>query len=212
MLRAKDFRAEARAALSGNWGVAILAYLIAGIILGAAGSTFVGTILLMGPMTVGLAIVYLMFIRRRKTEIVNVFDGFKNFVNALVGGLLYTVFLCLWFMLFFIPGIIKSYSYAMTFYIMADHPEMDGMEAITASRQMMHGHKWRLFCLDFSFIGWIILSVLTFGILEIVYVGPYMNAAHAAFYQSLKGDEPAEAADFVETKTAETTDNGTENV
>ena len=210
MLRASDFRAQARASLTGNWGVAILTYLIAAVILGATGSTFIGTILLLGPMTVGLAVVYLLIIRRRKAEIVNVFDGFKSFVNALVGGLLYTVFLCLWALLFIIPAIIKSYSYAMTFYIMADHPEMDGNTAITESRKMMNGNKWRLFCLDFSFIGWIILSILTFGILEIVYVGPYMNAAHAAFYQSLKGEEPA--ADFVETKTEETTDNGTENI
>ena len=210
MLRAKDFRAEARAAFSGNWGVAILAWLIAGLILGAAGSTFVGTVLLMGPMMVGMAAVFAMLVRRKKPEIVNVFDGFKNFVNALVGGLLYTVFLCLWFLLFFIPGIIKSYSYAMTFYIMNDNPDMDGMDAITASRKMMNGNKWRLFCLDFSFIGWIILCMLTFGLL-FLYVGPYMEAAHAAFYQSLKGEEPAEAADFVEAKTEETTDNGTEN-
>ena len=210
MLRAKDFRAQARASLTGNWGVVILAYLIASLILGAVSSTFIGTVLLLGPMSVGLAVVFLMQIRRQKAEIVNVFDGFKNFVNALVGGLLYTVFLCLWFLLFFIPGIIKSYSYAMTFYIMNDNPDMDGMDAITASRKMMNGNKWRLFCLDFSFIGWIILAILTCGILEIVYVGPYMNAAHAAFYQSLKGEEPA--ADFVETKTADTADNGTENI
>ena len=89
MLRAKDFRAQARASLTGNWGVAILAWLIAGLILGAAGSTFVGTVLLMGPMMVGMAAVFAMLVRRKKPEIVNVFDGFKNFVNALVGGLLY---------------------------------------------------------------------------------------------------------------------------
>ena len=211
MLRAKDFRAEARAALSGNWGVAILAWLIAGLILGAAGSTVVGTILLTGPMMVGMAAVFVLLARRKKVEIVNVFDGFKNFVNALVGGLLYTIFLALWTLLFIIPGIIKTYSYAMTFYIMNDDPELDGMEAITRSRQMMNGHKWRLFCLDFSFIGWLILCMLTFGLL-FLYVGPYMEAAHAAFYRSLKGEEPAGAADFVETKTEETTENGTENI
>lgn len=208
-MRARDFRAEARTALSGNWGMAIVTWLIAGIILGAAGSTFVGTVLLLGPMSVGLAMVFVMFIRRQKVEIVNVFDGFKNFVNALIGGLLYTVFLFLWSLLFIIPGIIKSYSYAMTFYIMGENPELDGMEAITRSRQMMDGHKWRLFCLDFSFIGWIILCMLTFGIL-FIYVGPYMEAAHAAFYQSLKGEEP-KAADFVESKES-TTGNGTESL
>lgn len=194
MLRAKDFRAQAKANLAGVWGIAILAWLLAGIIVGAAGSTLVGAILLTGPMAAGLAGVYLMITRRQKAEVVNLFDGFKNFVNTLIGGLLYTVFLCLWTLLFIIPGLIKSYSYAMTFYIMADNPGIDGNEAITRSREMMNGHKWRLFCLDFSFIGWILLCMLTFGIL-FIYVGPYMEAAHAAFYRSLKGDEPAAAGE-----------------
>ena len=105
-------------------------------------------------------------------------------------------------LLFVIPGLIKSYSYAMTFYIMADNPGIDGNEAITRSRQMMDGNKWRLFCLDFSFIGWIILCMLTFGIL-FFYVGPYMEAAHAAFYQSLKGDEPVAAEEAPAEKTPE---------
>ena len=192
MLRAKDFRAQARANLTGVWGIAILTWLLAGIIVGAAGSTMIGAILLTGPMAAGLAGVYIMITRRQKADVVNLFDGFKNFVNTLIGGLLYTIFLCLWTLLFIIPGLIKSYSYAMTFYIMADNPGIDGNEAITRSRQMMDGNKWRLFCLDFSFIGWIILCMLTFGLL-FFYVGPYMEAAHAAFYQSLKGDEPVAA-------------------
>ena len=212
MLRARDFRTQARTALSGNWGVAILTWLIAGIIVGAAGSTVIGSILLVGPMTVGLAGVFLLLIRRKKAEIVNVFDGFKNFVNALLGGLLYTIFLSLWTMLFIIPGIIKSYSYAMTFYILSDHPELDGMEAITRSRQMMKGNKWRLFCLDFSFIGWVLLCVLTFGIL-FLYVGPYMDAAHAAFYQSLKGEETAaEATEDEPAPAAETSEEETKSI
>ena len=66
-------------------------------------------------------------------------------------------------MLFIIPGLIATYRYAMAPYIMAEHPEMGIMEAIEASKQMMDGNKWSLFCLDFSFIGWMILSVLTSG-------------------------------------------------
>jgi uncharacterized membrane protein len=74
----------------------------------------------------------------------------------------------------------------MTLFILKDNPEMSATDAITESRRMMNGNKWRLFCLDFSFIGWILLSALTCGILYIL-VYPYMYAARAAFYESLKG-------------------------
>ena len=212
MLRAKDFRAEALAALTGQWGYAILFCLLVDVLLGSSGSFTAGFMILVltGPLTVGLAGVFLRFIRRQKADVIDLFDGFKNFVNTMIGGLLYSLFLVLWGMLFIIPGIIKSYSYAMTFFIMSDNPEIDGMEAITQSRKMMDGNKWRLFCLDFSFIGWLLLSILTCGVLYIVYVGPYMQAAHAAFYQSIK---PAPAVD-AETPVSEAApaEGGTENI
>ena len=75
---------------------------------------------------------------------------------------------------------------------------------------MMDGHKWQLFCLHFSFIGWILLSILTCGIL-FLFVAPYMQAANAEFYEKLKNDELAvkgitAEATFVEEPVADTTD------
>ena len=96
------------------------------------------------------------------------------------------LFLFLWSLLFFIPAIIKAYSYRMVPYILADHPEMSGTEVITLSRQMMNGSKWRAFVLDLSFIGWHILSALTMGILGIFYVTPYKCSTDAELYQALK--------------------------
>ena len=75
----------------------------------------------------------------------------------------------------------------MTPYILLDKPELSANEAITDSRMMMKGHKWELFLLDLSFIGWILLSLLTLGIL-FIYVIPYMQAARAEFYRNLKGE------------------------
>ena len=107
------------------------------------------------------------------------FDHFtKGFLQAFLRGL-YTF---LWALLFVIPGIIKSLSYAMTPYIMAEHPEMTAKEAITASKEAMDGHKWELFCLEFSFIGWQLLVALTMGIGSI-FLAPYVEAAYAAFYR-----------------------------
>lgn len=85
-----------------------------------------------------------------------------------------------------VGGVIKHYSYAMTEYILAENPQASGKEAIALSRRMMHGHKWELFCLDLSFLGWDILSVFTFGLLQFFYVAPIKEAARAEFFVSLR--------------------------
>lgn len=97
------------------------------------------------------------------------------------------LFIALWSMLFVIPGIIKLYSYRMVPYILAEDPEIGANEAITRSREMMNGHKWNAFVLDLSFIGWALLSGLTFGILSIFYVNPYIYQTDAELYKALKG-------------------------
>ena len=182
-----ELKKQAKAGLKGNWGVAILAILIAGLIAGAASFTFVGVLVLCGPLAVGLCIVFSTIANGEKAELEKMFGGFSNFGNTCVTGLLYTIFLALW-TLIPIVGIVKSYSYAMTFFIMKDNPEMSGTEAITASRKMMDGHKLDLFVLDLSFIGWILLCGLTFGLLSF-YVVPYMEATRAAFYENLKASK-----------------------
>ncbi|MBR0443592.1 MAG: DUF975 family protein [Clostridia bacterium] len=194
---AKDYRRLAWEKLSGNWGTVIVAYLLYALILGALSSTGVGGLLLGGPLTVGMAAVMLTLLRKGSTKIETLFDGLTtDFVSRMLAYILYSIYIALWSLLFFIPGIVKTYSYAMTFYIMRDNPGIGANEAITRSRQMMDGHKWQLFCLHFSFIGWILLSILTCGIL-VIWVAPYMEAANATFYESIKG-EP-QSAEFTET-------------
>ena len=198
---AKDYRKLAWSKLSGNWGAPIIVALLYSIIIGIASSFAVGSLLLTGIMGIGLATFFLNLLRSQPAKIEDLFDGFRHdVVNNLLAGVLLSVFVALWSLLFVIPGIVKSYSYAMTYYIMKDHPEMSANDAITESRKMMNGNKWRLFCLDFSFIGWILLGALTCGLLYLM-VLPYMYAAHAAFYESLKG-APVEA-EAVETPAAE---------
>ncbi len=96
------------------------------------------------------------------------------------------LFRFLWGLLLIVPGIIKRYSYRMAPYILADRPELSGTEVLTLSRQMMNGHKWRTFVLDLSFIGWNILSALTFGLLGLFYVNPYRQCTNAELYWELK--------------------------
>lgn len=92
----------------------------------------------------------------------------------------------LWSLLLIVPGIIKSYEYAMVPFIAADNPEMKKKEVFALSKQMMTGHKWDLFVFDLSFLGWNILSVLTADILGFLYVFPYKKAAMAEVYDALK--------------------------
>lgn len=188
-MKARDFRAKAWAACKGNWGVAILSVIIVGIISGICGviPTVGGLISLVitGPLTLGLVVVFSKLIKGEKAEIANVFDGFKNFVNSFLLYILITIFTFLWSLLFVIPGIVMGYAYSMSYYILKDNPELSANEARKQSIEMMRGNKWRLFCLDFSFIGWALLSILTFGIL-MLWVTPVMEASHAAFYESLK--------------------------
>jgi uncharacterized membrane protein len=87
----------------------------------------------------------------------------------------------LWSLLLVIPGIIAAYRYAMASYIMAQNPEIGALDAIERSKAMMNGNKLRLFCLQLSFIGWMLLSALTLGI-GYIFLRPYMQAAYAAFY------------------------------
>ena len=188
-MKARDFRAKAWAACKGNWGVAILSIIIVGIISGicgvipAVGSLI--TLVITGPLMLGLVVLFSKLIKGEKAEIVDLFDGFKNFVNSFLLYILNSVFTLLWSLLFVIPGIVMSYAYSMSYYILKDNPELSANEARKQSIEMMRGNKWRLFCLDFSFIGWSLLSILTFGIL-MLWVTPVMQASHAAFYESLK--------------------------
>ena len=113
-------------------------------------------------------------------------DGFADYKKSVVTLLLRDIFLALWFCLLIIPGIIKSYSYMMVPYIVMDDPELSAKEVITKSRQMMNGNKWRTFCLDLSFIGWILLSIITCGLVGIFYTEPYRRSTRAALYLELK--------------------------
>lgn len=148
--------------------------------------------LAMYPLTIGLNGWYTKSIYR-KTSFGEMFTPYKlpHLWSNIGTGLLMTVFIYLWTLLFIIPGIIKAYSYSQAFYIKAENPNIPASRAIELSKIMMNGHKWDIFYLHLSFIGWNILSLFTFGILSIVYVLPYQNAAAAFAYEEIKADAAA---------------------
>lgn len=125
-------------------------------------------------------------IKGTNPQFTDLFSGFELFGKALGLRIVTTVLVCLWTLLFVIPGIIALYRYSLAFYIMDDDPSVGIMEAIERSKQMMMGNKGRLFCLHISFIGWAILCAFTLGI-GYLWLAPYIYASEAAFYLEVSG-------------------------
>jgi hypothetical protein len=114
----------------------------------------------------------------------------RNYLNVVGVMCERTIYLILWSLLFIIPGIVKSYEYMMVPYLLAENPQLSGEQAFEESRRMMDGQKWNAFVLDVSFLGWMLLSELTVGIVGIFYVNPYVNHTHAALFEALRFGNP----------------------
>lgn len=194
MRNLSDYRAEARAALRGKWNTSALFVFVYALIVGAVNAvaspmkaSLLGTLLIL-PMAYGYTVAFLRQNRGEEQQIGWLFNDYNR--RVWITLLLRYIYTILWCLLLIIPGIIKSYSYMMTEYILHDNPELDGNIAIEKSMAMMDGHKMRLFLLDLSFIGWAILCVFTLGI-GMFWLAPYISSSHAAFYEELKRDYEA---------------------
>lgn len=176
--------------LFGNiWLMAVLVCFISTAAISVAGSLLpgLGTILISGPISYGLAWVFLGLARgSNDVKIEDLFKGFTNdFVKNFVLGFMISLFTALWSLLFIIPGIIKGLAYSMAFYIRLDHPEYDWRTCINQSERMMEGHKADLFVQQLSFIGWILIGSLLCGI-GVLWVTPYISLSQAVFYEDVK--------------------------
>lgn len=193
-----ELRAEARVALTDKWVMGAVTTLVFGAVSGAASYIpVVGTILVALPMMYGYSIVMLSVMRGGEMNIGGLFDGFNDFGRIVGTKLLQAIYTFLWMLLLVIPGIIKNYSYAMTDFILKDQPELANNAAIEKSMAMMDGNKMKLFLLDLSFIGWAILCLFTFGI-GFLFLQPYVQSAHAAFYEDLKAQTVVEEEVIIE--------------
>jgi hypothetical protein len=109
----------------------------------------------------------------------------QNHMSIVTTMLFKNILIFLWTLLLIIPGIIKSYAYSMVPYILADNPNIGATRAIELSNEMTRGHKFDMFILDLSFLGWYILGALAFGI-GTFFVMPYENATDAELYLVLR--------------------------
>jgi uncharacterized membrane protein len=134
-------------------------------------------LLITGAMTLGITQVYLRYRRKQVAPSALVFSGFSNFSRALALYLLTALFTFLWSLLFIIPGIIAAYRYRLAFYILAENPNVGPLEAINISKGLMRGNKWKLFCLDLSFLGWILLAVFAGALVMMPFTAIFLYSA-----------------------------------
>lgn len=193
MISNSEIRAKARDILggsklfSGSWLYPVLVILIVGVLNAAVAATYVGPIIVYGLLMVACARYFMNRVRGviEPRNLESAIDGLRdNFLGSMLTGILYTVFISLGTLIFFIPGIIFSHSFAMAFYVINDHPEMTAMQALKESHRLMKGNRMQFFLLNLSFFGWAILGSLCFGI-GTFWVSAYMETAHAVFYEEL---------------------------
>ncbi len=185
----KELTAQAQDALTGRWGLAVGTFFVYFLIvvmiqlIPIVGA--IGGVIISGPMSVGIAIFSLAIARKEDASLNQIFEGFKNFGTALGTYFLVALFTLLWLLLLIIPGIIAAISYSQVFFILAEDSSIGAMDAITKSKEMMNGYKWKYFFLGLRFFGWALLCILTLGI-GFLWLAPYAEVSYANFYDDIK--------------------------
>jgi uncharacterized membrane protein len=196
-----NIRRASRQSLAGNWknaiitsllfaAVTILPAMFAILLFGEDFGKAVGNLyalLVGGPFCFGISYFFLKLFRKQETKPSDVFYGFDFFIKAFLLYVVTTIFIILWTLLLIIPGIVAAYRYRLAFLVLIDNPNLSTMEAINESKRLMSGNKGKLFFLDLSFIGWALLSCLTFGIGFIALL-PYVYTATVVFYELCNGN------------------------
>jgi uncharacterized membrane protein len=193
----EQLMALGRERLSGLWGIGVGATFLYFLATGIPGSIprIGGLISLVigGPLTLGFTLFFLRISRGTRPDWNELLEGFNRFAPSLVAYLLVVLFVALWSLLLIVPGIIAALSYSMTFYILIDNPDMSGRDAMRRSREMMEGHKEKLFYLTLRFLGWALLSILTLGI-GFLFLTPYVYTTLGLFYDDIRGALAPESA------------------
>lgn len=118
------------------------------------------------------------------SQLFTIYADWETSKRVFLTSILQGIFIFLWTLLLIIPGIIKSLAYSQYYFVLRDHPEYSITEAITESRKLMDGYKWKYFLLNLSFIGWSILAIITLGI-GFLWLIPYITTCLAAFYDKV---------------------------
>lgn len=185
---------KAKEQLRGKWTYAVIGTLIYLLVVGVV-SSLEGltkqpamnllTLIIAGPMSLGYVLFIACLVDTGQNKYDLLFAGFNRFGQTFIAGLLVSLLTLIGCCLLIVPGIIIGLGLSMTFFIMADEPEISGVEAMKKSWAIMNGQKWNFFCLNIRFIGWALLAIITLGI-GTLWLSPYMYASYLNFYRQLR--------------------------
>ena len=199
----QTYKNRALASLEGKWGNAAIATLIVAIISGGISTVITLPFgnnsttgmgingiwsLLCLPLEWGFAVYFLNLIRKEDIRYERLFDGYKDFIRTFLLEFFYCIAIVIGLFLLIVPGIIVAIGLSMAPYILKDDPQISAMDALMKSWKMTNGHKMKLFWLGLSFIGWIILGLITFGI-GFFLIAPYIETTFAHYYEDLKKEQ-----------------------
>lgn len=196
-----ELKSRAKEQLRGRWAIAIGTVLVANIVLeidvvykitsklgieGLSYSFDLIALLLGGVISVGLCRFLLnMATKREEAKFETLFSGFNIYLKTLGLNILITLAILAGTILFIVPGIIVALMFSQSFYILSEDPSKSITQCINESVNLMNGHKWDLFYLYLTFIGWWLVAALTFGI-GALWVSPYQKLTEANFYLYIK--------------------------
>ncbi len=185
---------QARESLKGRWGLAVVGNAVYVILMAliqcipTVGG--IGNLILGGPLLLGWSVFFLSFSRKKEAQLSQLFDGFQHFVQSLIAYVVMAVYILLWALLLIVPGIIAALSYSQSFFILADNPQMEGMEVLRKSKALMQGHRLKLFYLFWRFFGWFLLGIVTLGI-GFLWIMPYLATTLVHFYDDIRQEAGA---------------------
>jgi uncharacterized membrane protein len=195
MIERAHLKQSAKEKLKGNWGTGVLITLVYLLITGAFGGLgnlkdigpifTVASLFITAPLALGLAIPYIVLVKTNDLVFENLFSGFKYYAKSLGLYLWLILWVVLWGLLLIVPGFIKAISYSQAYFIIAENPNVKVRDSLKISMLMTEGYKWDIFVLALSFLGWILLSILTL-LIGFLWLGPYMYTTFANLYLKLK--------------------------
>ena len=189
MIDRAEIKADAKEKIKGKIGSLLIIGIIYVIIMAVLGffTGGIGFIVLGGAFTLAMNMIFIGIAKNNTTP--DVKDLFATMNSKDISrGFFATVrqwfFIWAWSLLLIVPGIVKAFAYSQMYFLMAENPDMSAADAQKKSIEMMRGHKGELFVLYLSFIGWMLLAELTFGIL-LIWLAPYISTTFANFHLKL---------------------------
>lgn len=204
ILDTKSLKSEAKRQLTNRWTLAVCTILVANILTGLITSNKKLLENNLGYLSISFSVLYLilggvitagkcrfllnMTLDKETAMFTDLFSQFNIFLKTLALNLLITLITALGLIFLIVPGIVIAYMYSQAFYILVENPEMDVTDCMVASRKLMLGHKWELFYLHLTFIGWLLVGAFTLGI-AYLWINPYFDLTCTNYYLSIKTNQ-----------------------